>query len=254
MIMKSIFTWLVMLLVFALGCATINIEYQPKRLNQTEQLQQQTIALYKVDDEGDAMAYCAGVWIDRTHILTAGHCVAAATMGDVPIPRYIPETIRPIGTIVTYAVFDDFKTQPWAQIAAGNTKRAKVIDYDMSIDLALLETTELGSHPRAWVSRDSIHTGDKVSTIGHTSSYAWSYMPGSIGMVRNWTGPLLRKNELLQVTMPIWFGNSGGGIFNDRGELIGIVSFMIPKGPNIGFCIHRDVVLSFLIKNNLAKP
>jgi S1-C subfamily serine protease len=49
----------------------------------------------------------------------------------------------------------------------------------------------------------------------------------------------------MQVSAPVWFGNSGGGAFNDEGEIVGIASFIM-KGPSLGFFIPVDSIRPFL--------
>jgi S1-C subfamily serine protease len=46
----------------------------------------------------------------------------------------------------------------------------------------------------------------------------------------------------------MYFGNSGGGAFNDYGELVGIADW-IKRAPEMGFFVHLDTIRSFLDTN-----
>lgn len=259
--MNSIFVWLLSLTIFAVLAWSISTGFTPQntrqtRLTQAETLQQNTIALYNVDEEGEAIAYCAGVWVDKTHILTAAHCI------EIDIPEQFVSLdgskldINPVGVVVKYAVFDDFKTRKDVPANSFKPKTAIVQSVEKQHDLALLEVVGYPpEHPVALLSRQAIRTGDPVSTVGHTVAYTWSYTPGTIGMIRMGTGPekmLVEEQEMIQIAMPMWFGNSGGGVFNNNGELIGIASWIVQRGPGIGFAIHRDIIFNFLSKNRLT--
>jgi S1-C subfamily serine protease len=43
--------------------------------------------------------------------------------------------------------------------------------------------------------------------------------------------------EYIQITAPVSPGSSGGGVFDDRGNLIGITTFAIRDAQNLNFAI-----------------
>ena len=50
----------------------------------------------------------------------------------------------------------------------------------------------------------------------------------------------LRKSEdtqFIQITAPVSKGSSGGGLFDDRGNLIGVTTFTIQDSQNLNFAI-----------------
>jgi S1-C subfamily serine protease len=57
--------------------------------------------------------------------------------------------------------------------------------------------------------------------------------------------------KLFQVSSPLFGGNSGGGVFDSTGKLIGIVSFIRKNVPNMGFIIHQDAIFGFLKNENI---
>ena len=43
--------------------------------------------------------------------------------------------------------------------------------------------------------------------------------------------------DYIQITAPVSEGSSGGGVFDDRGNLIGITTFTIKDAQNLNFAI-----------------
>jgi S1-C subfamily serine protease len=50
----------------------------------------------------------------------------------------------------------------------------------------------------------------------------------------------------MQVSAPIWYGNSGGGAFDAEGSLVGIASFKA-LAPNVAFYVHLETIREFLL-------
>ena len=71
----------------------------------------------------------------------------------------------------------------------------------------------------------------------------WSLSAGTISGIRN---------DEIQTDAAINPGNSGGPLLNSKGELIGIVTFIIEKSNNLGFAISVEKVNQFL-KSSLHK-
>ena len=172
----------------------------------------QTVALVKEDEEGDLVPYCGGVWVSSNKIVTAFHCVAVGST----------ETGK-----ITYTTFSDGAPNP-----------AKILDFDIDNDIALLttDTETTPTHDNTEIATE-VWNGQHVNIMGHTVGLSWTYMEGVVSSVR--TGRDSDKiRRLIQVSSPAWHGNSGGGVWDDKGRLLGISSLVSSKGPNIGFFIH----------------
>ena len=48
---------------------------------------------------------------------------------------------------------------------------------------------------------------------------------------------VLENVEYVQITAPVSRGSSGGGLFDDRGNLIGVTTFTIQDSQNLNFAI-----------------
>lgn len=197
------------------------------------ELTSKTVALVDVDEEsGETRAYCTGVWVGPKTILTAAHCVEpsplAAFLGAAEHFRYaVREEVFVNGSAIEakYPV----------------THEADVSVRDEAHDLALLTATgplpdhkvaELGPNPEQ---------GARVESMGHSKGLWWSYSSGDVAAIR--FAPLASDPMLwIQTTTPISPGNSGGGLFDGEGKLVGICSRSLtsPRAQNINFYVHTD--------------
>lgn len=191
-----------------------------------EDIEQKTVALVTADEDGNLAAYCTGVWIGRDKILTAHHCLRD----------------------------DEFVVYQDVQNIIDDTigRVAYVQDVEPENDLALLMTVAQSTpqHPVAALSSE-VWDGQHVNIVGHTNGLWWSYIEGVISSTR--TNIFTRRGKMprtLQISSPAWFGNSGGGAFNDAGELVGMTSWISTRAPMMSFFVHRDVIEKFLTKNH----
>lgn len=125
--------------------------------------------------------------------------------------------------------------------------RAKVIGMDPKTDLAVLQIPT-DKHPLksvAFGNSDSMRVGDPVLAIGNPYGLGGTVTSGIISArARNInSGPY---DDFLQTDAAINRGNSGGPMFNMRGEVIGInTAIFSPSGGSVG--------IGFAIPSSLAK-
>ncbi|CAM2807788.1 stalk domain-containing protein [Paenibacillus sediminis] len=99
-----------------------------------------------------------------------------------------------------------------------------VVAYDKDLDLALIKLKDLTGN---WSSVDignpaELTKGDKVVAIGSPLGFQNTV---SEGVVSNFMTD--KGVDYIQTSAPIDHGSSGGGLFNTRGQLVGITTFMI---------------------------
>lgn len=86
--------------------------------------------------------------------------------------------------------------------------------------------------------------GQKVYAIGNPLGLERSISEGIVSGIRFDDG-----RKLIQTTAPISPGSSGGGLFNDNGELIGITTATLVNGQNLNFAIPLNDVSIIKFKN-----
>ena len=129
-----------------------------------------------------------------------------------------------------------------------NTKyTAKIIGRDKKTDLALLKVEPKKDLPFVSLGdSDAMRVGDWVIAIGNPYGLGGSVTQGIISARQRSinAGPF---DDFLQTDAPINRGNSGGPLFNLKGEVIGInTAIFSPSGGSIG--------IGFAIPTALAKP
>ena len=128
--------------------------------------------------------------------------------------------------------------------------KAKIIGRDKKTDLALLKVDAKKDLPFVPIGdSDSMRVGDWVIAIGNPFGLGGSVTQGIISArQRNINAGAF--DDFLQTDAPINRGNSGGPLFNMKGEVIGINSAIFsPAGAGGG-----SVGIGFAIPTALAKP
>jgi S1-C subfamily serine protease len=151
-------------------------------------------------------------------------------------------------TTFGFASYEDLGDHGGREVTS-QARLAALIARDETIDLALLSA--LGApmaHPYAYVSGAPIASGDRVHIVGHTTGLPYSYTPGWISDIRGIPGPEPIHGQFIQVFSGAWGGNSGGGMWDESGGLIGICSFRTTGAP-LTFFVARDTVADFLARN-----
>lgn len=168
---------------------------------------QQNIAIV---DEG--LPFCGSILLSENLVLTAAHCV---------------------------------EDEPYVDIRCGSLdKPAAVVKADMDEDLAVLRLViPCKEGATTTLALENPEVGTEVHAIGYprhrprlsrgvVSAYETSRL------VDHATHPVLVSDT------KIWFGNSGGGLFNTKGELVGIASQLDNAG--YGYWIPVSSIHKFL--------
>ncbi len=85
---------------------------------------------------------------------------------------------------------------------------------------------------------DSLKVGETVIAIGAPSGFSNTLSTGIVSQLR-----VLDGQKLVQTTAAISGGSSGGGLFDDKGNLIGITTFKIRDAESLNFAISIDEYL-----------
>lgn len=112
-----------------------------------------------------------------------------------------------------------------------------LIDKDEKRDLALIRVKTFGRQ-EASVNPNEPQVGSKAYIIGAPLGLEFSITEGLVSQIQEISG-----TRQYQFSSPASPGNSGGPLLNDKGEVIGIVSWQVRDGQNLNFAIPSRYLL-----------
>jgi serine protease Do len=177
--------------------------------------------------------------------------------GEAPAPNRPPQgrraqslgsgfVIDPSGIIITNNHVIDGADEINVILQDNTTLRATLLGTDPRTDLAVLRVTHTAPLPSlTWGDSDTAEVGDWVLAIGNPFGLGGTVTAGIVSArgrdIRQ--GPF---DDFIQTDAAINRGNSGGPLFNLRGEVVGInTAIYSPTGGSIG--------IGFSIPSNLAR-
>ena len=141
-----------------------------------------------------------------------------------------------------------------------NTYSATVAGYDENLDLAVLKVEDLPLEPVVLGDSDALKVGDWAICIGNPLSFTGTTTVGVISALNREvtsksTDAYGRRtnnaNRMIQTDAAINAGNSGGGMFNVAGELVGVPSM---KYTGSYYSTSTVEGIGMAIPINVAKP
>jgi len=115
----------------------------------------------------------------------------------------------------------------------GAGSRARLIYGDPAGDRCFLQVDGMVLRPVQGVRRaEDLRIGETVYSVGTPSGLERSFGQGLISGLRQWEGI-----RVVQTSAPTWYGSSGGGLFDERGNLVGITTAIAANMPNTAFAI-----------------
>ena len=142
---------------------------------------------------------------------------------------------------------------------------AKLVGYDETNDIAVLKVDATGLKPVTIGDSDQLSVGDDVVAIGNPlGELTFSLTSGTVSALDRKVTIQNNAMNLIQTDCAINSGNSGGALFNDKGEVIGITnakssgSYTSASVDNIGFAIPinsvNDIIDSIIDNGYIMKP
>jgi len=186
--------------------------------------------------------YCAGFFIDETHLISAAHCFQHIIATSRFLPGVVLTRLSPIGT---EAFFVEQGGITWSRnVVTATPIPAEVYLWDEQNDVVVLRVTREGFHPRSFsrLSYTVPRRGDEIYHVGHPLTIAWTFF---VGFVSNVISTDIREpgmENIIQVSLPISPGCSGGPLIDSNGEVVGIVNSFFGFGSNIGVCRTAPVI------------
>ena len=142
------------------------------------------------------------------------------------------------GLIVTsYHVIEDMLTGSTARLV--NSVLIHPIEFivvaDKAHDLVILKSSGISAPALVLGNSDTVRIGDAVYVTGNPKGYLGTFSAGYISAVRFDNTFVLIEDQVLQITVSISKGSSGGPALNTDGKVIGIVSGGDTTGNDLNF-------------------
>lgn len=147
------------------------------------------------------------------------------------------------GYILTCAHVVNGATSIQVQLDNGDTYDATIIGQDTTSDVAVIKVEATGLTPAVIGDSNALAVGETVVAVGNPlGTLSNTVTDGIISALNREVTVEDNDMTLLQTSASISPGNSGGGLFNANGELIGIVNAKssYSEAEGIGFAIPID--------------
>ena len=127
-------------------------------------------------------------------------------------------------------------------VTDGQTSKARVAYWDDTLDVALLCAEGLVISPVEEPSNAlTLVAGDPVYAIGAPMGLPRTITEGVVKAIRN-SGDA----KLMELSAAISRSNSGGGLFDQQGRLVGITNFKIVGGKSLNFALAANHVIELI--------
>jgi hypothetical protein len=118
----------------------------------------------------------------------------------------------------------------------------EVMGADPAHDVAVLRIGAHGINALPLGESAAARPGEHIVAIGHPLGLGDTVSDGLVSAVRQ----VSRDLSLLQISAPISPGSSGGPVFDDQGDVIGISTLFVAGGQNLNFAVPIDAVKPLL--------
>lgn len=128
-----------------------------------------------------------------------------------------------------------------------------VLFNDPKYDISFIKPPDNISLPRLNLAKpDTVKDGDFVIAIGHPYGLNYTSTNGIVSKAKRFQNDL----KYIQTDAPINPGNSGGPLVNEKGEIVGVNTFIIAGGDNLGFALPVSYLIESLndYKDYYGKP
>lgn len=127
----------------------------------------------------------------------------------------------------------------------------EIVDLDMELDIALLESKNISSFNFCSLS-EMVDNGDKVYALGNSKGEGLCVVDGLVSDKNR----LVSGIPYIMCSTLVTNGNSGGPLFNERGFVVGMISMSTPDVAMMNYALPAKAMNEFLkkVKNNKGLP
>jgi S1-C subfamily serine protease len=127
----------------------------------------------------------------------------------------------------------------------GEYSVVSIAGVDRGHDLALMRIKPRTKLPVVKLGDSSVvSAGDRIYAIGNPLGMDYSVSDGLVSQVRQLSAEL----TILQISAPISEGSSGGPLFNQYGEVIGVTTAIVTDGQNINLAMPSNYLAPMMRK------
>lgn len=171
-----------------------------------------------------------------------------------PIGQASGVIISEDGYIVTNSHVVGDSKQYGIKIVLSNMEEVsgKIVGIDKKTDLAVVKADKAGLTPASFADSDQVKVGDSVLAIGNPGTgdvtFYSSLTKGIVSALNRSLGGSQKLVKYIQTDTAINSGNSGGGLFNMYGQVIGINTLKLNSSyyEGMGFAIPSNTVKSII--------
>lgn len=183
--------------------------------------------------KGNGKILATGVPIDKSSILTAGHFCESAKEGSEA--GVLKDKIA-----LEYINDNDEVTK----LEGGEIVK---FEFSPTQDLCIVLMPKHGIRPVRIAWDYNVKFGDKVYVVGSPHGFFPIITDGYVAQPLTQEMPVDILNNKLMVSSAATNGNSGGAVFNQRGEVIGIAVMVHPQYGHITWAVTALDILRFLL-------
>lgn len=125
----------------------------------------------------------------------------------------------------------------------GTEYRATERFADTRRDVCILHASTLEAPAVVLGSTEKLLVGQRVYAVGAPRGLELSLSEGIISSLRNADG-----GRYIQTTAPISLGSSGGGLYDENGNVIGLTTFYLSDSQNLNFALPVEWVINAMMR------
>jgi S1-C subfamily serine protease len=130
------------------------------------------------------------------------------------------------------------------------TYSAQIIFFDEDLDIAFIktppQTIKINSSLPYTLKKEKSEVGESIFVLGYPLQNTMGQeIKLTTGVISSNSG-FLGDTSLLQISAPIQPGNSGGPVFDNHRNLIGIVSAKHNRADNVGYAVKLSIFQNYL--------
>jgi len=137
-----------------------------------------------------------------------------------------------------------YNVAPQIILRDGTTYSAVIVGFEEANDVAVVKIEATGLNPVRIGFSDNVRVGEKIYAVGNPNQLDYTITEGIVSALDREVnvGAGIDAISMFQISAPVNSGNSGGPVYNEHGEVIGIVSakYMNSGTEGLGFAIPID--------------